>query len=267
MVPVAPDRPAGASLGPHPSRLRRPAWRLSRQESSEAASEGRVPAQGRAAGRKEFTLTTSTGSGASPQAGHASLAFPTHALVGSLGDLARTLARGTEVPEEFYFACGVTILGAACGTDLGLNIGIETEPRFYTVLLGESYDVRKSTAQRRSIAALENQWATRGLKICYGVGSAEGLARELGSVPDLLLSYDELSTFVDKSKVRDPSSCPWWRHSLRGTTGTTRPGNLNTASRFVGPAFPCSRAALRRPTPGCGRRKQSPSVSPTGCSW
>lgn len=33
-----------------------------------------------------------------------SLALPPDAMVGSIGDLARTLADGTEVPEEFYFA-------------------------------------------------------------------------------------------------------------------------------------------------------------------
>ena len=40
------------------------------------------------------------------------LTFPQSAMVGSLGDLARLLARGTEVPEEFYYSCALTLLGA-----------------------------------------------------------------------------------------------------------------------------------------------------------
>src|SRR5689334_4684962 len=41
---------------------------------------------------------------------YSTLEFPRDAMVGSIGDLARLLAKGTEVPEEFYFAAGLTVV-------------------------------------------------------------------------------------------------------------------------------------------------------------
>jgi hypothetical protein len=127
-------------------------------------------------------------------------------LVGSLGDLARTLACGTEVPEEFYFACALTMFGLMCGTKLHINVAAECEPRLYTVLLGASADVKKSTAMRRTISFFINKVDVVGAlglgkKIVYGVGSAEGLARMINEVKHVLLCYDELQAFLTKSCI------------------------------------------------------------------
>jgi len=65
-----------------------------------------------------------------PPACPAALVFPASAIVGSIGDLARAYARGTEVPEEFYVASGLTLMGDIC-SDLTLNTGNEVEPRLY----------------------------------------------------------------------------------------------------------------------------------------
>src|SRR5262249_38334386 len=140
----------------------------------------------------------------------ATLEFPSESIVGSLGDLARVLAKGTEVPEEFYFACGLTTLGWICSTDLKIDIGIDVEPRLYTVLLGASYDARKSTAMKKTIAFFETVTARleSSPRVIYGVGSAEGLIRELNKSPQLLVAYDELRAFVDKSKVQNSSLLP-----------------------------------------------------------
>jgi hypothetical protein len=72
-------------------------------------------------------------------------------MAGSLGHLARVMADGTEVPEEFYFAAGLTVLGAMCGKDLSVSVGFKVEPRLYTVLLDDSYAVKKSTAMRKAL--------------------------------------------------------------------------------------------------------------------
>jgi hypothetical protein len=140
------------------------------------------------------------------------LVFPPTALVGSVGDLARVLADGTEVPEEFYFACGLTALGWACSTGLKLKIGIDVAPRLYTVLLGASYDARKSTAMKKTVAFFDRLIAGLGKvfppTVLYGVGSAEGLMRELNQHPQLLLAYDELRAFVDKCKVQNSALLP-----------------------------------------------------------
>jgi hypothetical protein len=140
---------------------------------------------------------------------HAPLAFPGGSIVGSIGDLARLFACGTEVPEEFYFAAGLTLLGSACATDLALKTGNEVEPRLYTALLGQAYEAKKSTAVKRTISFFENLWSGGGAPhVAWGVGSAEGLARELKSNPCLVLSYDELSSFLDKSRVQSSVLMP-----------------------------------------------------------
>jgi len=130
------------------------------------------------------------------------LSFPPEALVGSLGSLARELACGTEVPEEFVFACALTALGAMCSGDLTIQVGLEVDPRLYTVLLGGSYDVKKSTAMRRTIEFFETLASSRMPHVMYGVGSAEGLARHLAEHRKVLLAFDELRAFVDKTKVQ-----------------------------------------------------------------
>jgi len=104
-----------------------------------------------------------------------SLIFPASALVGSLGELSKVLSEGTEVPEEFCFAAGLTAFGSMCGTHLKLNIGCHVEPRLYTVLLGESYQVKKSTAMRKVLEFFEPVHAHRlsietGLIVSHGVG-------------------------------------------------------------------------------------------------
>ena len=134
--------------------------------------------------------------------GSSTISFPAQAIVGSLGRLARELASGTEVPEEFIFACGLTVLGAMCSGELTINLGVEVDPRLYTVLLGSSYDVKKSTALKKTIEFFESLGSSRMPRIMYGVGSAEGLARYLYDHGKVLLAYDELRAFVDKTKVQ-----------------------------------------------------------------
>jgi hypothetical protein len=128
--------------------------------------------------------------------------FPPSALVGSLGELARLMSEGTEVPEEFYFACGLTLLGATCSNALGLNVGTDVQPRLYTVLLGESYEVKKSTAMRKMVEFFKPLWSDKEPKVVYGVGSGEGLATKLLESKRLILCYDELRALVDKSKIQ-----------------------------------------------------------------
>lgn len=144
------------------------------------------------------------------------LDFPSEALVGSLGEFAKVMAQGTEVPEEFYFAAGLTFVGAVAAGTLKVGAALDLEPRLYTLLLGESADVKKSTALRRTAAFLGELWAarqpvlliSRGTRsptplINWGTGSAEGLARKLNESPaGVVLAYDEMQSFVEKTKVQ-----------------------------------------------------------------
>jgi len=136
------------------------------------------------------------------------IGFPSQAFVGSLGRLASELASGTEVPEEFIFACGLTVFGAMCSGELEIKMGVEVDPRLYTVLLGSSYDVKKSTAMKKSIAFFETLGSTRMPHVMSGVGSAEGLARNLADHRKVLLAYDELRAFVDKTRVQSAVLLP-----------------------------------------------------------
>ena len=138
---------------------------------------------------------------------NASLSFPKNTMTGSIGDLAKLLSAGTEVPEEFYFVAGLAMFGATCCPKLTMKIGVEVDTRFYTVLLGDSYSVKKSTAMRKTIGFFS------GLSVCTphitnGVGSAEGLARELSENPRLILAQDELRSFLDKTKVQSSVLLP-----------------------------------------------------------
>jgi hypothetical protein len=139
------------------------------------------------------------------------LLFPTTSLVGSIGDLAITLSENTEVPPEFVFAAGLTALGSLCSPYLSLDVGFKVQPRLYTVLLGNSADVKKSTALAKvleffkTISFKAPPGIPTKLHTLNGVGSAEGLARELKDHSRLLLAYDELKALVDKFQVQGSS--------------------------------------------------------------
>lgn len=145
---------------------------------------------------------------------NAHLTFPPEAMSGSLGEFARAMAVGTEVPEEFYFAAGLTFLGATCGSRLKLNATLRVEPRLFTVLLGESADVKKGTALRNTADFFESVWGALPVteprpSMCYGVGSAEGLANSLKkNTIGVVLCYDELKALIDKSRIESSTLLP-----------------------------------------------------------
>jgi len=136
------------------------------------------------------------------------LGFPSTSIVGSIGDFAREFAKGTEVPEEFYFVAGLTMFAATCSADLSVSVGMDVDTRFYTMLLGDSYSVKKSTAMRNAINFFSSLKSGRLPHVVHGVGSAEGLARELGENPRLVLALDEFRSFLDKTKVQSSVLLP-----------------------------------------------------------
>jgi hypothetical protein len=85
--------------------------------------------------------------------------FPVDCLVGSIGEYARVMSEDSEVPPEFFFAAGLTMVGAIAADRLRLALSFGVEPRLYTILLGESYRVKKSTALKHS-AEFFNQIAS-----------------------------------------------------------------------------------------------------------
>jgi hypothetical protein len=71
------------------------------------------------------------------------------------------------------------------------------EPRLYTVLLGKSYDVRKSTAMHKVTEFFAPFLSN--LEVLHGIGSAGGLARIFKDHHRVLAAYDELRAFFDKA--------------------------------------------------------------------
>jgi hypothetical protein len=134
------------------------------------------------------------------------LIFPQSAIVGSIGEFAKIMSEGTEVSEEFYFATGLTMLGASCGNRLKLDNALNMDPRLYLLLLGASGLVKKSTAVRKTADFFESVWSHNPLKkwpiLCHGLGSAEGLAVKLQQGKEgVVLIYDEIKALIDKSKI------------------------------------------------------------------
>jgi len=148
---------------------------------------------------------------------HTHLTFPMETVTGTIGELARLLAAGTEVPEEFYYVAGLTVFGATCSPNLTTNVGVEVDTRFYTVLLGDSYSVKKSTAMRNTIEFFSGL-NTNTPHVIHGVGSAEGLARELIQNPRLILAQDEFRSFLDKTKVQSSVLLPMTTSLFEGHT-------------------------------------------------
>lgn len=168
-----------------------------------------------------------------------SIPFPPECLVGSIGEYARLMSEGSEVPPEFFFAAGLTMVGALAATRLRLTIKFPVEPRLYTILLGESYRVKKSTALNTAADFFERIAGRVGLKnpipmlelpisrvseaveyeanhhrpleivefdvISGSPGSAEGLMRRFYRARSIVLVLDELKMLLDKAAITGSS--------------------------------------------------------------
>jgi hypothetical protein len=148
--------------------------------------------------------------------------------VGTIGEFAKFMAADSEVPEEFYFAAGLTFLGHVCGANIRLANSLDVRPQLYTVLLGDSGEVKKSTAMRKTREFFESLGLDNLPQLSLGVGSAEGLAKNLSSHQDLLLAYDELRSFIDKCGVQTSVLLPMVTslYEQTGYQNTTKSSNV-----------------------------------------
>lgn len=139
-----------------------------------------------------------------PEPGNGSpLAFPSHIMTGAAGYFSEVLADCMEPPKHFFFTAYLTCLGAILSNTLKTEL--RPQARLFLVILGESADDRKSTSISKTVAFF--QGAVTAFKVCFGVGSAEGLQRRFlkdakdGEPSSVLLVFDELKAFIGKSKV------------------------------------------------------------------
>ena len=115
----------------------------------------------------------------------------------------------TEVPSSFLYMGYLTLLGAAVSKSTTFDDGQQTEPRLYTLLLGESNATRKSTALRLCVNFFNklDEFKTQAA-FCHGVGSGEGLAKFLMQNRNTILILDEFKALVDKGKIESSSLLP-----------------------------------------------------------
>jgi hypothetical protein len=98
----------------------------------------------------------------------------------------------------------LTCLGAAICPRLRLCSALNTQPRLYTLLVGESATDRKSTCLNMTVQHFKN--ILTDFRVHYGLGSPEGLQRiveEEENVTSILLINDEFKSFVDKAGIKN----------------------------------------------------------------
>jgi 5S rRNA maturation endonuclease (ribonuclease M5) len=140
------------------------------------------------------------------------LSFPYQVLTGAAGVFADVYSDYIEAPVQFLFMGYLTALGAVLSRSLRVNSVLDTQPRLYTLLVGESAADRKSTTL--NIISKHFKSNIDGFSSCWGIGSAEGLRNvieksggddfcimEKGESPGTLLIFDEFKSFVNKCRI------------------------------------------------------------------
>lgn len=139
--------------------------------------------------------------------------FPKNAIQGFPKHFAELYSETMESPYPFWVFNVLACMGNILSTRIKLNTSLFVEPRLYIVCLGASGDTRKSESGRQVIrffdewAALkeplrEDDQPSQYFNTLTGCGSAEGLMDRLKISPRLILVYDELRSFVQKSNIK-----------------------------------------------------------------
>lgn len=140
------------------------------------------------------------------------LDFPYTSMTGAAGYFADILKDHVEVPPQFFFMSYLTCLGAVLSPNLRINTVLDTQPRLYTLLVGESATDRKSTCINLTTKLFKKYIS--GFKIHFGIGSPEGLQKlveedeETDTPTSLLMVFDEFKAFCDKAGIRNSVLLP-----------------------------------------------------------
>jgi hypothetical protein len=142
-----------------------------------------------------------------------SLDFPSHVIQGAAGYYANVLNEYSEAPQQFTFMAYLTLLGGAISPCLKIKTFLDTQPRLYTVLVGESALARKSTIINKTVKHFKSNIIDFNVR--YGIGSPEGLQKIVGSTATvslkpsgILLVFDEFKAFVDKAAIKNSVLLP-----------------------------------------------------------
>ena len=133
--------------------------------------------------------------------------FPDWVMGGLAKEFSDLYVDSIEVPSIFLYFGFLTCMGSILSDKISIDLEIRPQPRFYCVFLGESASDRKSTALKKLMNFFSNgkdsmdRNALDESSVCWGVGSAEGLGKKFEDNKKIVLCYDELKHFVQKSKI------------------------------------------------------------------
>jgi len=125
-------------------------------------------------------------------------------MLGTAGNYSNIYSELIEAPPLFLFMAYLTCLGSLVARRVTLKSVLNTQPRLYTSIVGESGSDRKSTAISNVVSFFRGAIEV-GFGVTFGVGSAEGLQLSLKekcvSGTGLLLALDELKALVSKCGI------------------------------------------------------------------
>lgn len=134
------------------------------------------------------------------------LTLPRDVIQGVASDFINLFSGKLESPFQFFAFSFFTILGNI-KSKVRLSTLIDTSPRLYTVILGESADARKSEAIKQTRLFFEGL-EYPGFNPIDNVNSGEGLIKEMAKSPQIVLIYDEFNTFVSKAGIENATLLP-----------------------------------------------------------
>jgi hypothetical protein len=134
-------------------------------------------------------------------------AWPQEVMAGAAGRFARAYGEYLETPANFLYIAYLTVLGHVVCDKVTLASETDPQSRLFTVLLGESADTRKSTSIKKVLEFFQ-EVLPKEINFIRGVGSAEGLAKELGKNGRSVLVQDELKGLFQKMGIDGSTLLP-----------------------------------------------------------
>jgi hypothetical protein len=132
--------------------------------------------------------------------------FPYEIMNGLAGDFASVYSNCLEGAQEFFYLSCLTCMGSLFSNKVTLKSELHTEPRLYTLLIGQSAYARKSTILSKTSDFFKD--VIYDYRTYWGAGSAEGLCKIIEENEPLLILFDEFKTFISKCKIENSVLLP-----------------------------------------------------------
>jgi len=176
--------------------------------------------------------------------------FPKSAIVGLGKEFVDLYGEHLESPAEFLYTSWHTCFGLAISPYVRLDLHVSSRPRLYTILLGNSALPRKSTAINVALRfwdglppghlpASDGTLARLGRGFFSRLQRMERYGKGEDAQPDerpTLVAYDELRSFVEKSKLKGSLLLPMITSLFEGEEydGTTAKRKISLRNCKIG---------------------------------